>query len=153
MTLSEEQYAHDEDSELLVLIKACKWKEVKSLLSSDEGKELAAQKDVYSNTPLHAAIGFKAPEEISLAILEVYPEAARIKGSNEWLPLHIAAMYGCSPAVMEALIRANPQGLDDEGEPKIKGRTPRHFKDRFKHNKALLERSADDWIKIIEGGK
>jgi len=153
MTLSEEQYAHDDDSELLVLIKASKWESVKSMLASDEGKEMAAQKDVYSNLPLHAAIGYKAPEDVTLAILEAHPEAATVHGTDYWLPIHVAAMYGCSLAVMEALIRAYPHGLDDEGGPNIKGRTPRHFKDRFKHNKVLLERSTEDWIKTIEEGQ
>ena len=152
MTLPEEQYAHDEDSELLKLIKTTDWAGVKRILSSDNGKEQSAQKDVYGNLPLHAAIGFQAPEEISLAILNSYPDAAKTHGTDYWLPLHVAAMYGCSSTVCEQLIRAYPQALDDEGEPNIKGRTPRHFSARFKHNKALLERSTEEWIRLIEGG-
>mmetsp|Transcript_13092 Transcript_13092/g.28398 ORF Transcript_13092/g.28398 Transcript_13092/m.28398 type:complete len:154 (-) Transcript_13092:184-645(-) len=153
MTLSEEQYAHDEDSELLVQIKTKNWSRVKSMLASTEGKKMSAQKDVYGNLPIHAAIGYQAPEDVSLALIEAYPEAAGVHGTDYWLPLHVAAMYGCSPAVMEALIRAYPQGLDDEGEPNIKGRTPRHFSARFKHNTALLERPTEEWIKLVDEGK
>lgn len=54
---------------------------------------------------------------------------------------------------MELIIRAYPQALDDPGEGGIKGRTPRHFSQRFAHNRELLERSTEEWIAIIEADR
>lgn len=51
---------------------------------------------------------------------------------------------------MELIIRAYPQALDDPGEGGIKGRTPRHFSQRFAHNRELLERSTEEWIAIAQ---
>ena len=94
-----------------------------------------------------SAIGFKCPDPILLKILDTNPEACRIHGTDEWLPLHVAAMWGVSKEVMEALILTYPEGLDDSGQTSNKGRSPRHFSTRFEHNRALLERSTEDWKK------
>lgn len=163
MTLAAEDYADRSDSELLRLIKVKKWEAVLSMLkdntnnhetpADDEGTTnpvgLAKVPDVYDNLPLHAAIGYQAPDELILSLLECFPEATQVHGSDDWIPLHIAAMWGVSATVMEALIRAYPQALDDTGEAGIKGRTPRHFSRRFSHNTALLERSTADWMQLI----
>jgi hypothetical protein len=163
MTLAAEDYADRSDSELLRLIKVKKWEAVQSMLNDnkkktpddDEGTTtnlpvvLAKVPDVYDNLPLHAAIGYQAPDELILSLLECFPEATQVHGSDDWIPLHIAAMWGVSATVMEALIRAYPQALDDTGEAGIKGRTPRHFSRRFPHNTALLERSTADWMQLI----
>ena len=132
-------------------IKRSDWSQAESLLSTTVGEQLATQHDIYGSTPLHAALGYKAPHSLTLSLLRIYPEATKVHGTgNDWLPLHVAAMWGVSSAVMEALIRANPQALDDSGEGGLKGRTPRHFSQRFSHNRELLDRSTDDWIALIE---
>lgn len=152
MTLAETEYADSADSELLQRIKAKDWINVQSILNNDP--ESAKLPDVYDNLPLHAAIGYQAPTDVLLAVFQAYPEATRVHGTDDWLPLHIAAMWGVSAPAMEALIRAHPQALDDSGQPgSIKGRTPRHFSGRFQHNTALLERSTEDWIRVIEADK
>ena len=62
-------------------------------------------------------------------------------------------MWGASPNVVEALIRAFPEGLDDNASGDIKGRTPRHYAARFPHLTSLLERSTADWKLIaVHGG-
>jgi hypothetical protein len=151
MTLSEEEFADKDDSLLLKTIKLQHWDEAATTLA---GVTTMAQKpDKYGNLPLHAAIGYKAPDALILAIIQAYPQATRVHGTDDWLPLHIAAMWGASPQVMETLIRQYPEALDDHGEEGIKGRTPRHFRTRFVHNKVLLERSTNEWIELIESEK
>ena len=143
MTLSEEEFANKDDSILLKSIKLQKWD--KALKHLDEAQEA----DVYGNLPLHAAIGFKAPDDFVLRLLQIYPDATKVHGTDEWLPLHVAAMWGTSSVVMEALIRAHPQALDDGGQDNIKGKTPRHYSTRFEHNRKLLERPTDEWMALI----
>ena len=148
MPLSQHEFADEEDNILFRAIKAKDWQKVRELTTTANmpNEKLLQELDCYDNTALHAAIGYQAPDEIVLALLEGYPQATRIHGANDWLPLHVAAMWGSSRVVMTKLIREYPQGLDDRGQGGIKGRTPRHFKDRFVHNKELLERSTKDWI-------
>uniref|UniRef100_A0A7S3Q5S8 Uncharacterized protein n=1 Tax=Chaetoceros debilis TaxID=122233 RepID=A0A7S3Q5S8_9STRA len=150
MTLSVEEYANREDSKLMVLIKSSKWDDVRSLLQTSEGKTMTSQPDVYDNLPLHFCLGYRAPDDIILSTLSLNRGAPRVHGTDYWLPLHIAAMWGSSSVVMEELIRAFPQALEDVGEAGIKGRTPRHFAGRFESNRELLERPTEEWIKIIE---
>jgi hypothetical protein len=149
MPLSALDYADKADNELMKTIKAQQWQLAVTMLKSQKGQDMAREKDIYDNTPLHAAIGYKAPDELILTLLQRFPEATRVHGTDYWLPLHVAAMWGTSPGVMEAIIRLYPDALDDTGEPGIKGRTPRHFSRRFAHNKEALERSTSSWIAII----
>ena len=172
MPLSEQEFADQDDNILFRSIKMKDWNYVRELLSitttvttttvttpttapsaTDETTNnnsnavmLLKELDIYENTALHAAIGYQAPDDILLTLLDQYPDATRIHGANAWLPLHVAAMWGASPRVMTALIEQYPQALDDRGEGGIKGRTPRHFRDRLPHNKELLERSTEEWI-------
>ncbi|CAB9501109.1 expressed unknown protein [Seminavis robusta] len=162
MPLSEEEFADKDDNALFRSIKVKDWDKVRDLISKSTQQQenmtrtdnassiandapLLRQLDVHENSALHAAIGYQAPDDIVLALINAYPEATAIHGANEWLPLHVAAMWGSSPSIMTALIQQHPEGLDDRGEGGIKGRTPRHFKDRFPHNKELLERSTAEW--------
>lgn len=159
MPLSRTEYANAGDSELLQHIKVQRWDDAMNCL-----KEQAHIPDEYHNFPLHVALGYQAPDTVVLALLQHYPDATRQHGSDDWLPLHVAAMYGCSVVVMDALIRSNPCALDDRGQTSsssnnnttgeetaksIKGRTPRHFAGRFEHNRPLLERSTDEWQQLI----
>lgn len=153
MGLSVEEYANQQDSELMVLIKTSKWQEVRNLLQTPAGQTMTTQKDVYDNLPLHFSLGYRSPDDIVLSILSMNPSATRVHGTDYWLPLHIAAMWGSSSQVMEELIACFPEALEDTGEPGIKGRTPRHFAGRFEHNRLLLERSIEEWKKIIEERK
>lgn len=147
MTLAPEDFADQEDNELFRKIKAKEWNLVTDILYTSA--ETASSVDKYGNTPLHAALGYKAPDSVLLKLISMHPTACRVHGSDDWLPLHVAAMWGASPDIVESLIREYPQGLDDKGSGGIKGRTPRHFSDRFPHNKELLERSTANWISLI----
>ena len=130
-------------------LKDRKWLEAQALLQTPMGSSMTVtSRDEFHNTPLHIAIGYHAPEELIETILALYPFACHMTATDDvWLPLHVAAMWGCSRPVMEALILVHPDGLDQkEG----RGRTPRYFATRFKHNQDLLERSTEEWKRIRE---
>eukprot|EP00536_Pseudo-nitzschia_multiseries_P006231 jgi/Psemu1/192696/e_gw1.130.19.1 len=146
MTLSESEYASKSDSELFQAIKTQQWPLVDKLLENEP--HLANEPDEHGNMPLHSAIGFKCPDPLLLKLLDANPDACKIHGTDDWLPLHVAAMWGVSTEVMEALIVTHPEGLDDSGQTSNKGRSPRHFSGRFEHNRELLERSAEEWKKF-----
>jgi ankyrin repeat protein len=153
MPLSQEEFADEADNILFRTIKLKDWSKVREILLADNSLDLLKEMDTYDNTPLHAAIGYQAPDDVILSLIELHPQATKIHGANEWLPLHVAAMWGSSRNVLEQLIRQHPSALDDRGEGGIKGRTPRHFRERFPHNKDLLERSTADWIETINETK
>lgn len=159
MPLSPEEFADQDDNLLFRSIKVKNWDKVRDIigLTDDDTAHnnnnnvtqhhhLLEDRDLYDNTPLHAALGYQAPEDILLRLLHTHPDATRVHGANEWLPLHVAAMWGASTTVMTALLLAHPEGLDDKGEGGIKGRTPRHFKDRFEHNRPLLGQTTEEWV-------
>lgn len=149
MTLSQEQYANDDDSILIENLKLQNWVEVSSIL--EKSPDLVRHQDQYGNLPLHTSIGFSAPLNIILRILSLYPQAAAIHGSNEWLPLHIAAMYSTDTEILEQLVRVFPEGLDDEGQGGVKGRTPKHFATRWGENgKEILLRSVQEWKDLVK---
>ncbi len=147
MTLSTSEFANANDNQLFRAIKAQQWTDVETLLR--EKPELARQQDEFGNLPLHSAIGFRTPDHLVLRLLSLHPGACRQHGTDDWLPVHVAAMWGVSAPVLEALIRAYPEGLDDTGQDTIKGRSPRHFSGRCEHNRHLLERSTEEWKQII----
>ena len=145
MPLSQNEFADKDDHELFRVIKLQKWDTTRQMLQDDTTKPLVRECDTYGNTCLHAAIGYKAPDDILLTLIQLYPQAAATNGTEDWTPLHVASMWGCSSQVMEALILAHPAALDDAGQGGIKGRTPRHFSARFPHNKQLLDRPTAEW--------
>lgn len=148
MPLSEQEFANQDDNILFQLIKKKQWQKGSVLLPT-----LANSRDRYGNTPLHDALGFQAPTSFIVALLKEYPEACRVHGTDDWLPLHVAAMWGSSPHVVERLIRHYPQALDNVGCGGIKGRTPRHVSNNFPANKQLLERPTQEWLDMVHDGK
>ena len=113
--------------------------------------------------------GFKAPDAFLLKLIDAYPSASEVHGSDDWTPLHIASMYGCSLKIMNALILANPKALDDDGSASnsnrddkygrkpssasgsIKRKTPRHYAGRHSPEiKELLLRPTNEWMKVIK---
>mmetsp|Transcript_12583 Transcript_12583/g.20976 ORF Transcript_12583/g.20976 Transcript_12583/m.20976 type:complete len:190 (+) Transcript_12583:75-644(+) len=150
MTLASTEFANEGDNALFQAIKQQQWNTTVKLLLETH-PELAKETDKYGNLPLHTAIGFRCPDDgLLLTLLSLNPDACKVHGTDYWLPLHIAAMWGVSSTVLKALILAYPQGLDDCGDPGIKGRSPRHFSSRFPHNKEALEQSTEEWIRIKE---
>ena len=147
MPLNSNDFADDGDNILFQYIKTCQWQRAEDCLSAQP--QLAQQTDTYGNTPLHAALGYRAPLSLLQKLLQTHPDACRVNGTDDWLPLHVAAMWGAPTEIVEAIIRLYPKALDDTGEQGIKGRTPRHFAARFPENKALLERPTEEWIQLI----
>lgn len=146
MPLSPQHYCHDEDNTLFQALKSQQWDVAASLL-----QKLANSRDAFNNTPLHTAIGFRAPDSLILSLLKMYPEACRVHGTDDWLPLHIATMWGASKSVLRALIVTYPQALEDTGQGGIKGRTPRHFATKFldDERRRMLERTCEQWMQEI----
>ena len=154
MVLQQSEFAASDDNALFQLLKTKNWDAALHILQDGVLPELARETDRYGNTPLHTAIGFQAPDALLQRLLDLYPEATGVHGTDYWLPLHIAAMWGSSTDIMERLIRLNPQALDDRGEPGIKGRTPRHFAPRFDdQRREMLERSTADWLALCADRK
>lgn len=54
---------------------------------------MASEQDAFENTLLHLALGYRAPEEFLLKLIEIYPEATSVQGVDYWLPLRVAAMW------------------------------------------------------------
>ena len=146
MVIPQSSYAASDDNALFQLLKTQNWDMASNLLSEGAQPELARETDRYGNTPLHTAIGFQAPSSLLRRLLDLHPGAAHVHGTDDWLPLHVAAMWGSSADVLERLIRLHPDALDDQGEPGIKGRTPRHFAPRFDDaRREMLERPTAEW--------
>ena len=103
MPLSEQDFANQDDNILFQLIKKKKFQKASVFLPT-----LSSSRDQYGNTPLHAALGFGAPESFIVGLLKHYPEACQVHGTDDWLPLHIAAMWGCTSNIVELLIRQYP---------------------------------------------
>jgi hypothetical protein len=144
LTVDHGEYAAPRQENILMkMVKHKKWRKALSFLTTRYGHEIAAEQDEFGNTLLHVALGYSAPEDFLLKLIEIYSDATRVEGVDDWLPLHMAAMWGCSAPVMNALIRNYPQALDLKGES---GRTPRQFSTRFEHNKEALERTTSEWV-------
>lgn len=143
MPLSVNDFADQADNRLFRNIKSQRWEEL--------DWNLVNTRDRYGNTPLHAALGYGAPDSVLLRLLDLYPHATKMPGTDDWLPLHVAAMWGASAPVVERIIRVYPEALDDRGQGGIKGKSPRHLGVRFPHIKALVERPTAEWLAIIAG--
>ena len=62
------------------------------------------------NLPLHTAASFRAPLEVSEALLEAYPEAASITNNYGNLALHFTAWKKGPLDVEKLLLRIFPEG-------------------------------------------
>jgi len=93
--------------------------------------------------PLHAAIVFKAPEEVIETILTAYPNASRAKDDQGMLPLHLAFRNGASEAVVNLLLLAFPESVDS---PDRKDRVPLTLA------KAAASPNREIYIKALEKG-
>ena len=61
--------------------------------------------------PLHAAVVFGAPENLTNAILEAYPLAARGRDVKGRLPIHLACEHDVSDEVLLSLIKSFPKAF------------------------------------------
>jgi hypothetical protein len=147
MPLSQDEYADQDDNVMFVAIKKKDWREASACMD-----QYADSRDNFGNAPLHAALGFKAPDQLLMELIQRNPDACKVHGTDDWLPLHVAAMWGSSSKIMEILIRQYPEALDDCGQGGVKGKTPRHYSRIFPGNRALLEKSTEEWQALAANG-
>lgn len=93
--------------------------------------------------PLHAAIVFKAPEEVIEVLLISYPKAAEEKDDQGMLPLHLAFRNSASAEAINLLLLAYPDSVDI---PDRKGRVPLTLA------KAAASPNRELYIKALEKG-
>jgi len=93
--------------------------------------------------PLHAAIVFKAPEDVVETLLTAFPKAAEAKDDQGMLPLHLAFRNGASEAAVNLLLLAYPQSVDI---PDRKGRVPLTLA------KAAASPNREIYIKALQKG-
>ncbi|MGK3760811.1 MAG: hypothetical protein ACI8RD_013129 [Bacillariaceae sp.] len=93
--------------------------------------------------PLHAAIVFKAPEDVVETLLTAFPKAAEAKDDQGMLPLHLAFRNGASEAAVNLLLLACPQSVDI---PDRKDRVPLTLA------KAASSPNREIYIKALEKG-
>lgn len=134
------------DHMLMTMVQHQDWKAAEAFLETECSRDMVRYQDEFGNTILQIALGYKAPDEFLLKLIDTHPEATQIAGVDGWFPLHVAAMWGCSSAVMDAVVRHYPEALDITSD---NGRTPRQFSNRFAHNKEALERTTAEWLSII----
>ena len=113
---------------LYALVQKKLWKEVisRAIKSPKEARAFISRREEDGRVrwrllPLHAAIVFKAPEEVVETLLTAYPKASEAKDDQGMLPLHLAFRNGASEAVVNLLLLAFPQSID---VPDRKGRVP-----------------------------
>lgn len=131
----EEEKEVEEDREfdknptvLYALVQKKLWKDAITRAKSDpaEARAFIVRKEKDGSTrwrllPLHAAIVFKAPEDVVEALLTAYPKGAEEKDDQEMLPLHLAFRNGASEEIVNLLLVAFPASVDC---PDRKGRVP-----------------------------
>ena len=74
------------------------------------------ERSQYGNLPIHIAAYWQAPTEVSLKLLELYPESAREKTNNGWLPIHHAARYQVPAEVVLKLLEVYPESVGEKLE-------------------------------------
>ena len=71
--------------------------------------------------PIHAAIIFRAPENVVEALLDAYPSASQKRDDQGMLPLHLAFRNDASENTVNILLHAYPGSVEVKDR---KGRTP-----------------------------
>ena len=115
-------------TDLYVMIQKKAWKETieQAQEAPDEVRIWVSRKEQdgrlrWRLLPIHAAIIFKAPEDVVEALLAAYPKGAQSKDDQGMLPLHLAFRNGSTEGVVNLLLVAYPQSIDVKDR---KGRIP-----------------------------
>lgn len=129
--IGQEQDERDFDKNptvLFALLQKKEWQAAieRSNVHQDEAKVWVSRKEKdgrlrWRLLPIHAAIVFKAPEDVIEALLAAYPKGAHAKDDQGMLPLHLAFRNGSSEDIVNLLLTAFPQSIDVKDR---KGRTP-----------------------------
>ncbi len=113
---------------LFALLQKKEWKAAieRSRNHHEEGRVWVSRKEKdgrlrWRLLPIHAAIVFKAPEDVIEALLVAYSKGAQAKDDQGMLPLHLAFRNGSSEDIVRLLLIAFPQSIDVKDR---KGRTP-----------------------------
>jgi hypothetical protein len=113
---------------LYMSIQKKQWKDTVALARSypEEARMWVSRKEKdgrmrWRLLPIHAAIVFKAPEEVVEALLAAYPKSAQAKDDQGMLPLHLAFRNGSTEGIVNLLLVAYPQSIEVKDR---KGRIP-----------------------------
>lgn len=127
----EERDERDFDKDPTVLFALLQKKEWKAAIErshnhQEEAKVWVSRKEKdgrlrWRLLPIHAAIVFKAPEDVIETLLAAYPKGAQAKDDQGMLPLHLAFRNGSSEEIVNFLLLTFPQSIDVKDR---KGRTP-----------------------------
>lgn len=121
---------------------------VESRTSSDRAAlESDAREAHRDDLPLHMVCERRAPNAAILEILSLYPEASKWKGRGGNLALHVATHRNLDEEVIEALIRANPEALDEVNKASF---TPRHIGHSDGDTLTALRRPTACWHQLME---
>lgn len=71
--------------------------------------------------PIHAAIVFKAPENVIEALLKAFPKGAETKDDQGMLPIHLSFRNAATEGTVKQLLAAYPNSIDVKDR---KGRVP-----------------------------
>lgn len=87
--------------------------------------------------PLHAALVFGAPDEITIKILNAYPNATRGRDVKGRLPIHLAMEHDASETIVSLILEAFPKGFfakdkkDMESIDYVNGNMGRSYMKRY----------------------
>lgn len=92
----------------------------------DEARTWVSRKEKHGKLrwrllPIHAAIIFKATENVVKSLLAAYPKGAQSKDDQGMLPLHLAFRHGSTEGTVNLLLVAFPQSVEVKDR---KGRIP-----------------------------
>ena len=78
----------------------------------------------WTQLPIHAAISHAAPAVVVKKLLDLHPDAAKCRDSENMLPIHLAFGYGCNDDVILTLLNAWPESVTELGGNQDDLRTP-----------------------------
>ena len=115
-------YHKEQEVELHELAKG--WKAAVARCNDPATRHEARIKNDRGNLPLHSAASFRAPVEVTEALLEAYPEAASITNNYGNLALHFTAWKKGPLDVEKLLLKVYPEGAAQKNNH---GNLPLHY--------------------------
>lgn len=100
------------------------WKAAVARCNDNSSRHEARIKNDRGNLPLHSAASFRAPIEVTEALLEAYPEAASITNNYGNLALHFTAWKKGPLDVEKLLLKVYPEGAAQKNNH---GNLPLHY--------------------------